>query len=267
MMAIWRWELLQRRYAIFWWTLGSVLLSVLIMALYPSIRDKAHDLNQVINQLPPGLRRLKTGGASSVNVADPVAFLNSQLFYATLPIIWIILAVTRGSAILGRDEQNHTLELTLARPISRGRVMLAKALALLSEFVIAGGMTLLAIIICCPLFALHLSTLHLIMTTIYTAAFSLSFGLIAFGLQAASNLTRRLAVAVAVLIGFGGYIVASLSSLTSWLDEPAKLAPYHYFAPDKVLHGHAVTGLNIYLLGVVVFACISYFGFRRRDIS
>jgi hypothetical protein len=103
------WELRQRRIIILWWTLGSVLVSVLILVLYPPIRDQANQFNQVINQLPQGIRELKTGGSSSINVADPVAFLNSQLFYITLPIVWIILAVTRASGILGRDEQDHTL--------------------------------------------------------------------------------------------------------------------------------------------------------------
>jgi len=268
MLAIWRWELRQRRYAILWWTLGSVLLTVLIMALYPSIRDKANDLNQVINQLPQGLRELKTGGAESVNVADPIAFLNSQIFYATLPIIWIILAITRGSSILGRDEQNHTLELTLARPVSRGRILLAKALSLITEFVVVGGITLLAIMLFCPLFDLHVDASHVAIATVYTAGFSLSFGLIAFALQAAGNFTRRLASVIAVIIGFGGYLIASLSGLTNWLKVPAKLAPYHYFAPDKILAGQPVHGLNLYLTGVLIFTIlVSYFGFRRRDIN
>src|SRR6476646_2802285 len=107
MMQILAWELRRRRTALLWWTIGSVVLSVVIMLLYPSIRDQANQLNKVINALPPGLRELKTGGAASVNVADPIAFLNSQLFYATLPIVWILLAITRGSAVLGHDEQNH----------------------------------------------------------------------------------------------------------------------------------------------------------------
>src|SRR5580765_339000 len=128
------WELRQRKSAITWWTIGSVVLAVVIVCLYPSIRDQANQLNQVMNQLPPGLRELKTGGSTSVNVADPVQFLNSQLFYATLPILWIILAITRGGAVVGRDEQNHTLELLLARPVSRAAVLTAKALSLLVEF-------------------------------------------------------------------------------------------------------------------------------------
>lgn len=262
------WELRQRRTAIFWWTLGSVVLTVVIMGLYPSIRDQANQLNKVINTLPQGLRELKTGGSSSVNVADPIAFLNSQIFYATLPILWIILSITQGSAVLGREEQNHTLELLLARPISRGRLLAAKALSLVMEFVIVGGVTLLAVLLFAPNFDIHIGASHLVIVTLYTVLFSLSFGLIAFALQSASSLTRRVSVAVAVFISFGGYLIASLSGLTHWLKNPAKFAPYHYFAPDKIMHGQSVTGLNIYLIGVFVLGCTAaYFGFRRRDIE
>lgn len=262
------WELRRRRAAIFWWTVGSVLLSAIILTLYPSIRDQAHQLNQVINQLPQGLRELKTGGSNSVNVADPVAFLNSQLFYATLPIIWIILAVTRGSSILGRDEQNHTLELLLARPISRARLLTAKALSLVVEFICVGGATLAAIIVLAPLFDMHLGATRLALTTIYTVLFSLSFGLIAFMLQATGRLAGRVASAVAVIVGFGGYLLASLSGLTHWLQTPAKFAPFHYFAPDKILKGQAVNGLNTYLIGILLLTVVvSYFSFRQRDIN
>lgn len=268
MFSIILWELKQRKNAILWWTIGSVILTVVILFLYPSIRDQANQLNQVINQLPPGLRDLKTGGSAKVDVADPIQFLNSQLFYATLPLIWIILAVTRGGSVLGRDEQNHTLELLLSRPISRGNVLLAKALSLCIEFLVVGGATLIAIVLIAPHFDMHVGTWHLAIATFYTVAFSLSFGLIAFTLQAASSLARKAAVATAVAIGFGGYLLASLSGLTDWLQTPAKLAPYHYFTPDKILHGQSVTGLDIYLIGVLVFAVVvSYVGFRRRDIS
>jgi ABC-2 type transport system permease protein len=262
------WELRQRKNIILWWMAGSVILTVAILFLYPSIRDQANQLNQVINQLPPGIRELKTGGSNSVDVADPVQFLNSQVFYATLPILWIILAITRGSSVLGRDEQNHTLELLLARPISRGKLLFAKGLSLIAEFVAVAGITLLAIIFVTPHFGMHVGIIHLAVATFYTAAFSLSFGFIAFTLQAASSLTRKAAVAVSVALGFGGYLIASLSGLTDWLEGIAKLAPYHYFTPDQVLHGRPVTGLNIYLIGVLALTLmISYLGFRHRDIS
>lgn len=268
MLPIIRWEVRRRRTALFWWAISSIILTLVILLLYPSIRNQANQLNAVINQLPAGLRGLKTGGSSSVNLADPIVFLNAQLFYATLPILWIILAISRGGSILGRDEQNHTLELLLARPISRGRLLIAKATALVIELLGVGAATLLTILIAAPLCAIHISMLRLTIATAYTVLFSLSFGLIAFALQAAGTLARRTATAIAVVISFGGYLIASLSSLTSWLDVPTKLAPFHYFTPDKLLRGETVTGLNIYLIGVLVVSiAVSYFGFRKRDIE
>lgn len=262
------WELNRRKRAIIWWTIGSVVLTIAIICLFPSVRDQANQLNQVINKLPPGLRELKSGGAKNLDVANPIQFLNSQLFYATLPILWIILAVTRGSAALGRDEQDKTLELLLSRPISRGSLLTAKALALTLEFAVVSGATLLAIVVLTPRFNMHVGIWHLALATAYTAAFSISFGLVAFTMQAASTLTRRSANVVSILLGFGGYLLASLSGLTDWLRVPAKFAPYHYFEPEKVLQGVPVHGLDIYLIIVLLFTvCVSYVGFRRRDIA
>lgn len=269
MMNVILWEIKQRRKAIFWWTVGSIILTLIILALFPSIRDKAAEMNQVINQLPKELRGLKTGGANNVDVGDPAQFLNSQLFYATLPILWIILAITRGGSILGRDEQSHTLELLLARPISRGKLLAAKAIALMVEFALVTGVTGLLIALLCPMFDLHIASSMLILTTAFTSIFSLSYGYIAFALQAASTLTKRAASAIAVALGFGGYILASLSSLTDWLKYPVKFVPYHYFDPLKILNGdHASYGLLAYLFTVfIVGSVVAYFGFRRRDIE
>ncbi len=262
------WELKRRRSTILWWTIGSLLLTFVILALFPSIRDKANQLNQVLDQMPSSLRGLKTGGAASINVGDPAQFLNSQLFYITLPMIWIILAITRGAGILGKEERDHTLELLLARPISRGRLLLGKALAFGAEYSIVTLVSLAFILFVAPIYDIHISSSSLALATIYTALFSLSFGYLAFCLQAANTLTKRAATALAVALSFGGYIIASLSSLTDWLKTPSKFVPYHYFNPLDILQSKTPRGLLIYMAAIFVFgSLLAYVGFRRRDIE
>lgn len=262
------WELRRRRTAILWWTIGSVVLVAVILMVFPSIRDQAAQLDQVINKLPEGVRGLKAGGATSVRLDDPVSFLNSQVFYATLPILWIILAITRGAGILGKEEQDHTLELLLARPISRTRLLTAKALSFVTEFAAVCGATLLAIIALAPLFELHVDTGKLALATLYTAAFSLSFGHIAFVLQAASQFSKRAAVTFAVIFSFGGYVLASLSAMANWLEWPVKFMPYHYFRPLDAFEGHWPHGALLYMSVVFMLGTIiAITGFRRRDIE
>lgn len=262
------WELRRRRTAIIWWTIGSVAMTVLILALFPSIRDQAAEMNKVLNQLPQELRGLKTRGSSIVDVSDPIDFLNSQLFYATLPLIWIILAITRGAGLLGREESSKTLELLLARPISRTRLLVAKLMSFGLEFTAITGATLIAILVVAPLINVHIGVVPLATATVYTALFCLSFGLIAFAMQAASSVTRRAATATAVVIGFGGYLFASLSSMTDWLQWPVKFLPYHYFTPLDPLLGKTPRGLVIYLVAIfTVCITIAIIGFRHRDIE
>ena len=262
------WELRRRRTIIIWWIIGSVAMTALIIALFPSIRDQAAEMNKVINQLPPELRGLKTGGSGIINVGDPIEFLNSQLYYATLPLIWIILAITRGTSALGREESSRTLEVLLAQPISRTRLLMGKLLSFVIEFALVGLATLLATIALAPIANMHVSTGRLAAATIYTVLFCLSFGLIAFSMQAGSSLTRRMATATAVVIGFGGYLLASLSSLTDWLRWPVKFLPYHYFTPLDPLTGKTPRGLIVYLACIfIITISFAIVGFRRRDIE
>lgn len=262
------WELRRRRNAIIWWTVGSVIMTAVIMSLFPSIRDQAEQMNKVINQLPAGLRELKAGSAGIVDVGDPASFINSQLFYATLPIMWIILAITRGGAALGREEQSKTLELLLAQPLSRGRLLVAKFTSVTLELLIVGTASLAVVLAMAPMFDMNLSAGVLTAATVYTTLFSLSFGVIALALHAAGGVFKHIATPLAVTLGFGGYIITSLSGLTDWLDVPVTFMPYHYFNPLDVLNGKTPRGLLVYLIGVAVFcAMLAAIGFRRRDIE
>ena len=137
------------------------------------------------------------------------------------------------------------------------------------EYAIVTGVTAIFIVFACPLFDLSIKTASVVLAAVYTSLFSLSYGYIAFALQATSALTKRAAVTIAVALGFGGYILASLSSLTDWLKYPVKFVPYHYFDPLKILNGsHAPRGLLVYLIATFVLGTIiAYIGFRRRDIE
>ena len=267
MISIIIWEIKQRKNYLFWWTLSIVSIIATLLLVYPSIHSQADQLNKVLNQLPAALRDLKTGG-NQVDITSPVGYLNSQLFYATLPFMQIIMAIGLGSSLLARDEQNHTLELLLARPISRGKLLAAKALSGLSLMLIVSVIGAIATVILAKLVNLQIATGYILAASLYTMLFSISFGAIAFTLSAASNSTRRASMGVAVALSFGGYLLASLSGMSHYIETPAKLLPYHYFNPAQILVGHVAVGLNVYLITTAFAAVlISWLGFRRRDIN
>lgn len=267
MRAVIAWELRERRFAILWWTVAAVGLAVLLMALYPSIHDEAKQLNNVLNQLPDSLKALKTGG-TNVDITSPAGYLHSQLFYITLPLVLIILSITRGSGLIGKEEQAHTLELLLARPISRAQLLLAKAISGTIEVLLVGATATIATAVLARVVGMDISVRTILITGLYTTLFSLSFGMISFTLTALGRLTKRASTTIATVVAFGGYILASLSGLSHYIETPARFVPYHYFFPLDILQGKVASGLLVYLAGVTLAAVtVSWFGFRRRDIS
>lgn len=266
MIATILWELRQRRLYTTGWTIAVSSMVLLLLVIYPSIHHQASQLNDVLNKLPASIRDLKTGG-STVDITTPAGYLNSQLYYATLPLFYIIMAIGLGSSLLARDEQNHTLELLLARPISRGKILLAKALAGTAVLGIVSVVATVLAVGLAPIFDLDISVGHLLLVNLWCTLFCLSFGAVAFALTATSNATRRSSIAVATVISFGGYLLASLGGLTTYLKTPSKFLPYHFYNPTNILAGHVSKGLVLYVLGLLVgSALVSYLGFKNRDV-
>lgn len=265
MRAIFLWELRRRRNFIIWWSVGVVALIAVLMSIYPSIHQQAAQLDQIMKQLPESVRALR-GGEN--DLSSPVGYLNAELFYITLPLLFIIMAVNLGSGLLAKDEQEHTLELILARPASRGTILLAKALSGLTIITLIGIVATLTAVIAAKLVGMDLAPGYIVLASVGTTVFAASFGALAYALSAASIFSRKLGIAIAVIASFGGYLLESLSSLNDVVKSFAQLLPYHYFKPQDLLAGKLDEGLVLYMLGIFV-ACsiVSFVGFRRRDIG
>lgn len=262
--AIIRTELRRRRMYIIWWSIGIIALVALTVLAYGSVRDQAAELNKAFGSLSSSISSFVGTG----NMFSPVGYLNSQLYFITLPILFILLSVTLAGSLLNKEESNRTLELLLARPISRTTVLAAKGISGCAIMAILGLVTAVTVLVCGRAIHLNISAGDLLLTTAVMVVFSGAFGALTFMLYATSTATRHLAVVGAILISFGGYIVSSIAGLVSGLVWVAKIFPYHYYDPGAMLTGKFSVGLAIYVIGIyIVSLIIAVFGFRRRDIE
>jgi len=263
-LAITQTELRRRKMYLLWWGVGIVALTAFTVLAYGSIKNQADQLNKAFS----GLSSTAGSFFGTNDMFTPVGYLNSQLYYITLPILFIILSVTLSSSLTSKEERHHTLELLLARPVSRTRLLLAKILAADIIVVILGVVTAVSVLVCSLLIKLDISAMHIVLATVWMILFSGAFGAVAFMLYTASSLTRRAAAAVAILLSLGGYILTSIGSLVHGLSWVSKLLPYHYYNPGAILEGYVSGGLVLYIAGMFAVALVvSVVGFRRRDID
>lgn len=263
MRNILAWEIKQRHTYIMWWSIATFLLMIMLVSLYPSIHKEAAQLNQVMAQLPESIRAMR----GSSDITSPVGYLNGELYYMTLPMLYIIMSIGLGASILAKDEQAHTLELLLSRPVSRGALLFAKAMSVVVIVFFVGSISFVTTYVLGRIIGLDVGFWHLLVTNVYCLLFSLAFGAIAF-LFTATSIARRASIGLATLLAFGGYLLVSMSSLAEWVNTVSKAFPYHYYNPYQLLLGHMSAGLNIFLATIFgVVAIFSYMSFRRRDIE
>jgi ABC-2 type transport system permease protein len=264
LLAITRTELKRRKMYMVWWSVGIIALTAFTVLAYGSIKNQADQLNQAF----AGLTANAGSFFGTSDMFSPNGYLNSQLFYITLPILFIILCVTLSSSLTSKEERHHTMELLLSRPVSRSQLLLGKILAADLVVVILGLVTALCTIVCSLAVKLDVSAGYILLATLFMTLFAGAFGAIAFMLYAASQLTQRAAAAVAILLSLGGYIITSIGSMVHGLAWLAKLFPYHYYNPGEILNGHVSSGLIIYIVTLYAGALIiALLGFRRRDIA
>ncbi|HVV67075.1 MAG TPA: DUF2705 family protein [Candidatus Saccharimonadales bacterium] len=263
MRAIVRWTLWQRRWSMLWWSIGIIALVALTLAFYPTIHNQAEQLNKSFGNLSNSALALFGG----TDFFSPVGYLNSQLVYLMLPLLLAILGIGLGSSLLGREESEGTIELLLARPISRTKLLVMKAFAgclvILIVTVIGSAATILMAQ------AVHLG---IPLGNIAEACFAcfmlvLTFSSLAF-LLAATGEGRAAALGVTVVYAMGGYIIGSLATTVHWLKTPSMIFPYHYYRSADILRG-TFDWSSIIFFAAFTFVCIvlAWFSFRRRDIA
>jgi len=263
MKPVIRWTLWQRRWSTFWWSLGVVALSGFTLAFYPTIKDQASQLNKSLGGLSGSAQSLFGG----TDFFSPVGYLNSQLIYFTVPLILAILAIGLGTSLIGREESNGTLESLLARPVSRGKLTLAKAIAGVIIILIVSFVNLLVTVGLSKLVNLDVSSVYVAEACFACFMLVLTFGAVAF-LLTSTGRGKVAALGISVVYGIGGYLISSLDSTVHWLTHVSPIFPYHYYQTADILRGTFRWG-DIVFFTVFTLACglLAYLAFRRRDIA
>lgn len=264
MKSILYWTLWQRRISILWWCVGVFALIFINLAFYPSIKDQAAQLDQSLAQIPESARGLFSDTADFLS---PTGYLSSQIFYLLLPMLLTILAISLGSSLIAKEEQNGTLELLLSRPISRTKLLTSKLFSGLAICVLVGFVAGATSVIMAHLVRLDVPLLNILFATIATILLALSFGMLAFALTMFGK-ARGASIGLASLYALGGYVISSLTSAADWLKYPSKAFPFEYYQPAVILQGTYNWANMVFILGLIaLLTVVSLWAFKSRDLN
>lgn len=236
---------------------GLVAVLLAVGALFPAV---GHTIGKL--SLPSGVSDL-LGGADYATVAG---WFRSEIGAVYGPLVTGAVAIGAAASATAGEEEDRILALVLSCPITRARLVAAKAgavavlvaaiaaaawIGLLSGVALAGG---------------GVSAGHLAAYAVHLAFFGLALGAIALAAGAGTG-RRALATGIAAGIGILGWLINGFAPLVSGLDWLKYVSPFYYYAGhDPLSHGVHVVGLVV--LGVVALAltAVAMIGFERRDL-
>jgi ABC-2 type transport system permease protein len=236
---------------------GLVAVLVIVGALFPAVGHTFGKLN-----LPRGVSEL-LGGADYATITG---WFESEIGSVYGPLLMGAVAITAASAITAGEEEDRILALVLAHPITRARLVVAKA----------GAIAVLVVVIAVAAWAGLLAGVavggggigvgHITAFAVHLAFFGLAIGAVALAAGAGTG-RRTLSTGVAAGVGIVGWLINGFAPLVGGIAWLKYLSPFYYYAGhDPLTRG--IDAIDLVVLGAValVLTALAVATFERRDL-
>jgi ABC-2 type transport system permease protein len=237
--------------------LGMAVVIVMVGALFPSVGDSIGRLD-----LPEGVTEL-LGGADYGTIAG---WMRSEIGAVYGPLVVAATAITCAVGSTAAEEEEGILGLTLAYPIGRSRLLLAKAGAASVCVALVAAGTLLGLLIGVAVAGGGISVGHLVALAVHLAFFGWVIGALALALAAATG-RKSIASAGAAGVALVGFLVNGFAPLVDGLTWLKYLSPFFYYTGhDPLGHGADLGDLAVLGAAALVLTAFAAASFERRDL-
>ena len=262
MLAIFWRQLKKNGIMILGWGLGLAFLGFYLFDIYETLFVANANVADFIDAFPKELMAFfgQQGG-----LITPTSFLSLE-FFSYMPLILGIMVVSTASGLVARREEDGTLELVIAQPISRSRVFWGKLLALLVSLTLILGLTWSGFAIGMGQggtfdFSLwEMSRAFISLFAVLLVFLSLA---LLFSMVLPSSTTAGLVSGFLVVVF---YFVSSLSNIDEKLEGINRFSPMKYYQGGEAIEQFEPNHLLILLGTSLVFILLSWLIFERRDL-
>ncbi len=250
-----------QRHGLVGWSIGIVLLVVTESLIWPSFSDMP-DVEQLFAQYPEPMKKIFDIEA----MTSGLGFLNVELFSLMLPALFLIYAIARGARLVAGEEEAGTLDVLLVTPQSSARVVLEKALALVTCIAVLGVGLFAVTMICSVTIGMGIGVVDTLAGTLAMVLLGAEFGLLAVAVGAATG-RRSLAVGVPGALAVAAYVLYVAGLLLTEVDPWQRLSPFHQAVVSGPLGGGFPPSFLWLVLGSVVVTLAALPLLDRRDIA
>ena len=250
------------RWTVLWYAFGLVLYGLLILSFYPTVRENAEEMQQLMGAFPKSV--MDAFGAN--NMATLAGWVGGKYLNLMWPLIMSVFLIMAGAATVAREVERGTIELLLSVPESRTRLLAAKLAALLTGILVLvaatiGSIALGAVLVDETLAFENLLALGAVLLCFSVAVAGYTVLLSSFSKERGKPAGMAAGLTLAFYLA---WVVSDVSENWEWLRNVSIFTAYD---PQRALQSshiepwHLVALIAVGLVGSLVALAI----FRRRD--
>jgi ABC-2 type transport system permease protein len=245
---------------------GLAVLLILVFVTYmvmmfPEV-SKMAGLEDIINS--PAVQAL-LGKAADFTTFD--GLMSTEAFMILGLVICGYVGFLSASFLAGEIEMK-TIDLLLAQPVTRIRLVVARYGALIPVIILLMLAILASIYVGTQYMSIEASYGWFAYALVCLGAFTLAFGAISLFVSAIMS-DGRAAALVSLGLLFVMYFMETIGQSVEKLDVVRSLSLFHYarYSDMLVYHNFSYGNLGILVAVAIVFLGLAAFAFRRRDIN
>ncbi|MBN2477348.1 MAG: ABC transporter permease subunit [Pirellulales bacterium] len=255
------------RGAVLAWGIGLAILAAAIVYVFSTIRDDASlkSLDAVVQRLSPIIRAF-IGSEDIPSVTTFDGFMRIE-FLNSLPLLLSIFAIVEGTAAVALEEERRSIDLLMAQPIRRWRVVVEKYAALVvAAYAIAAlaGLGMVAatrfVVVEPPWYRMMLATTQAVPPALVVGGLAL--------LGSCALRRRRSAIIVAAVFLAASFFLNVLAQIAELIRPWRKLSIFYGYGASRPLSGELIPGYTWWLLlAAVVLVVLAVFAFGRKELA
>jgi ABC-2 type transport system permease protein len=256
--------LFDMRRGLIWWSVGLVLVNLMIVMIYPAIEDSSEALTEYMNNLPPALLAFF---GDMQTMATLEGFLGLELFSFFLPALTLAFGIAYGGSAIGSEEDSGTLDVLLSYPVSRSSVLVQKFGAITIFTLLVLVASTIGLLIGVVMVDTSIDAGNLAAAVLNVGLLTLFFGTLTLALTGV-GLNRGAASGISAGLAAITFLMNGLAPLADLPDAIRHVTPWYYYdAVEVLLSGFVPINAAVLLLGIVILLVIGLVGFQRRDIA
>lgn len=256
----------EKRISIGVYALGVAVYAILILAIWPSLRQNLSTLNQLWESYPESIR--KAFGSENMEFASFDGFLSVEYFSQMWPLIMIAFSVSIATGAIAAEIEKGTMELLLAQPISRRAVLVTRHFFFEMGILFLIAASLIPLAVGAPLVEGNISTAGLFSLAASSFLFFTAVGSMTFFFSTVFS-SRGRAIFVSLGIIIFCYALDILAKINDTIGNMHFLSLFYYWDPYRYLHGPDWAWGDLAVLAGIslVSTAAAVTWFERRDIA